>query len=67
MKTLKDKKNQHRCDNPANAHWGTKEERKKRRKAIKAFRHKVKMHIPLSEDEAARWLTLKDFGFEEEM
>lgn len=51
MRTLKTPKNRHECDNPANDHWGTKEERKQYRKMLKVIRHKTMMHIPLSEEE----------------
>ena len=54
MKTMKDKRGCHKrngelCTN----FFDTKEVRKERRKMFKSVRHKLLMHIPLTEEEEA--------------
>lgn len=52
MKAIKDKKGTHNGPYEGKIiRYGTKDERKERRKRFKAVRHKLKMRIPLTEEE----------------
>lgn len=52
MRTIKDTKGIHnRIRHGSWSRYGTKEERKERRKLFKRVRHKLLMHIPLNEQE----------------